>query len=397
MQTLTLTSFFPTKAEPSRGLFVLEQHLALKNLGVSSTIIKPQPWFPKALIPLIQQNPERWKLEGSSDYGLPVFMPRYPKAPGFRQIQATGLSLALRLAPFLVKHRDNIDIIHSHNILINGQAGAILSQIFNKPLVLTVHGENPALLDPKNTSLRHAARKVIAQVAHIMPVGTPLLPLLKELGADQRKITVVHNGFSTSKIARPRPRQKNWQDKFLILSASNLTKSKGVDDTLRAIRLLLDRGLTDIHFLIVGDGPYRTALEQLAVELDIQENVDFLGWKEHPEVMEYMSTCDLFCLPSWREAFGLVYLEAMAHGKPVIAVNDQGGADFVVNSQTGFLVPPKSPKAIADRIEILYKNRARAAEMGQRGKSLVVNEMTWQANAAKTKAIYEELLSDYKS
>ena len=101
-----------------------------------------------------------------------------------------------------------------------------------------------------------------------------------------------------------------------------------------------------------------------------------------------MARADLFVLPSWDEAFGLVYTEAMAQGTPVVACRGEGAADFVEDGVTGFLVPPRDPAALAQVIGRVLDDPAAAHRMGEAGRAAVTG-LTWARNAARQIEIYD--------
>ena len=108
--------------------------------------------------------------------------------------------------------------------------------------------------------------------------------------------------------------------------------------------------------------------------------------------MQYLSICDVFSLPSWEEGFGVVYLEAMAYGKPVIACKNQGISDVVTDGETGLLVEPKDINTLINAIDFLLSNPEEAQKIGEKGRKLVLENYTWEKNAQKTIKIYNEVL-----
>jgi len=172
------------------------------------------------------------------------------------------------------------------------------------------------------------------------------------------------------------------KDKKIILSVSHLIKTKGIDLNLKAISRLKEKYPT-IHYLIIGEGKARKKLEKIVKNLNLQDKVEFLGQLPHNKVMEYMSICDIFSLPSWKEGFGVVYIEAMAHKKPVIACEGEGPEDFIKDKKTGLLVKPKDVGSLAEAIDFLLSNPERAKEIGERAKKLVLENYTWERIAGR--------------
>ena len=107
--------------------------------------------------------------------------------------------------------------------------------------------------------------------------------------------------------------------------------------------------------------------------------------------MEQMSQADIFCLPSWQEGFGIVYIEAMSQGVPVIAVQGEGIEDVIVHEQNGLLVRPHDPEDVAKALESLFSNPAYASELGEAGRQAVLDGLTWERNAKMTLGLYKQL------
>jgi glycosyltransferase involved in cell wall biosynthesis len=130
------------------------------------------------------------------------------------------------------------------------------------------------------------------------------------------------------------------------------TPRKGIPYLLEVLSKIRARR-QDFHLNIVGEGPNRHEYEELTAKLGLQSMITFHG--RQPEIVSFMRECDFFVLPSLYENFGVVYIEAMACGKPVIATN-AGGPKEIVNDEVGILVPPKDVKALEKAIEYMLDN-----------------------------------------
>jgi teichuronic acid biosynthesis glycosyltransferase TuaC len=107
-----------------------------------------------------------------------------------------------------------------------------------------------------------------------------------------------------------------------------------------------------------------------------------------------MAACDIFTLPSWNEGFGIVYLEAMACGKPVIGCQGEGIEDFVEHGRTGLLAKPKDVDSLFEALEFLISRPHEAEAMGVQARKLVFENYTWAKNAEKIIKLYEEVIND---
>ncbi|MEQ1868682.1 MAG: glycosyltransferase family 4 protein [Vicinamibacterales bacterium] len=162
-----------------------------------------------------------------------------------------------------------------------------------------------------------------------------------------------------------------------ILAVGRVTPSKGFDVLVRAMHLLR-RTRPDARLVVAGDGDARPELERLVGELDLWNHVRFDGWASPESVRRGIDSATVIAVPSrWQEPFGLVALEAMQRGRPVVASNVGGLAEVVRDSDTGILVPPEDEAALAAALERVLADRALAAALGGRGLSVARVEYDW--------------------
>jgi glycosyltransferase involved in cell wall biosynthesis len=152
----------------------------------------------------------------------------------------------------------------------------------------------------------------------------------------------------------------------IVLYAGRLSPEKGVGWLLRAFPQVI-ASCPDAHLVLVGDGPQRNELMALARTLGLEGAIFFAGLQEHETVIRYMRAADLFVLPSLQEPFGIVLLEAMSCGLPVVASNVMGIPSIVEDPANGYLVPPRDAAALADRIiRFLQAPPAEGAALAER-------------------------------
>lgn len=150
---------------------------------------------------------------------------------------------------------------------------------------------------------------------------------------------------------------------------------KGHDRVIRALSQILRRYPT-ARYTIVGEGEDRERLEALAEEVGVSKSVHFAGFVEPDELGRYYQECDVFVMPSTGEGFGIVFLEAMLHGKPVVAGNRDGSREPVENGRTGWLVDPDDLDAVAGAITDLLDDPEKRTAFGCAGKDRVLREFT---------------------
>ncbi|MFQ5946012.1 MAG: glycosyltransferase, partial [Anaerolineae bacterium] len=145
-----------------------------------------------------------------------------------------------------------------------------------------------------------------------------------------------------------------------------------------------------VHWLLVGHGELRGDLEQQCRRLGLERVVHFIGWADR--IAEHLALSDLFVLPSLGEHFGRVLLEAMAMERAVVATNAGGVPEIVLDEQTGILVPPADPAAMAAAVISLVEDPARAARLGEAGRRRVESEFTLARHVDATETLYASLL-----
>jgi glycosyltransferase involved in cell wall biosynthesis len=185
-------------------------------------------------------------------------------------------------------------------------------------------------------------------------------------------------------LASPR-----FETPLRLLAVSRLAppeRRKGLDHLLRALALLAVNGV-EARLDIVGDGEDRRRLERLARELDLAPRVTFHGRVSDAELRQCYAACDVFVLPSGREGFGLVYLEAMAHARPVVAA-DAGGTPFVVRpGVSGELVPYGDPERLAQCLARLARDPEGARRLGLAGRRFLEQTFTFEHLVERTREI----------
>jgi glycosyltransferase involved in cell wall biosynthesis len=218
-------------------------------------------------------------------------------------------------------------------------------------------------------------------VSRLTLVGRPLAAYAAGLGVPSERLSVVHNGTELplrwSADQRPRDAVR------VVLSVCNLVPLKGIDLNLRAFaEIRLRSPHLAWRYRVVGDGPERSALVRLAGSLGLSDRVEFLGRLDYQATMAEMAACDIFCLPSWGDSFGVVYLEAMSRGRPVIGCLDWGAAEMVRDGIDGRLVKPKDEHSLATALGELLSDPSRCASMGEDARRRA-GEFSWDANVRR--------------
>ncbi len=273
------------------------------------------------------------------------------------------------------------DVIHAHTLGFDSEIGAWLKRKLGIPLVVTTHGSDAAI--PLEQGEGAYIQKWCSQADRIVAVSSALARKVRTCGT-QTPVDVILNGFRVANIT---PGEK---DPLAWVCVCNLLAQKQVDVTLRAFAQVHKRhpGST---LTVIGQGPERENLENLAKSLQITDAVRFLGQLPNAQVLQEMARAQFFVMPSVREGFGIVYLEAMASGCITVGTEGEGIADLIVSGENGFLVPPKQPQTIAQCILHCINGPQQAGNIAQRGREAALN-LTWMRNAQCHIALFKEII-----
>jgi len=256
-----------------------------------------------------------------------------------------------------------------------------------QPSIVSVWGTD-VLEAPELTPLhRWITRHALAHAGSITATGLRLAEATLPYTPPGKPVSVIPYGVDLDAF-RPAPREQRPHP--TIGAVSRLSPEKGFEHLLRAVAELRDAGVM-LDVVLAGDGPSRPALEQLAAELAIRGRVRFLGEVAHEEVPGVLQRLDIFAMPSTWEGFGVSAIEASAMELPVVASDVHGIPDVVVDGETGVLVRPASPPALAAAIARLAGDAELRARMGAAGRSFIERHYRWQDNAALMERLYEEM------
>lgn len=398
MKVLVLSHMYPSVLNEMNGIFVHEQVKALVAKGIEVQVVSPVIWAPFPINYLSFKWKNYSNIPKKTIYeGINIWHPRYLAFPRSWFFASSGKRMYCGMRNLVTKiyQEFQFDLIHAHVALPDGFSAIMLSKAFNKPFIVTIHGEDLQITLYKDKGCKKALYEVFKNTRRVIIVSNKLKKIAKANIGFIEKIIVIGNGVSVNNLTQDtnKIKTKNYLNQKNILSVSNLITSKGIDFNLQAVALLIDK-YPDLKYQIIGDGPEKNRLKKLAVDLGINDRVEFLGKLAHKEVIKYMAKADIFSLPSWNEGFGVVYIEAMSQGRPVIGCKGEGIEDFVEDGKTGILVKPKKVDSLVKAIDYLLGNTDKAQAIGERAQRFILKNYTWEKNAEKTIKVYKEVLKN---
>jgi len=280
----------------------------------------------------------------------------------------------------------NPDIVHTHLFAADFWGGMAAKQAGVPKIISTKHDilSEGFLRNFLGRQKRRSFDQVIAISDAIRDF------LIEKEKIDLNNVTLIHNGVDVNKfyIESPNLFQK---DPLIIGCVGRLSKEKGQKHLIRACRFLKN---WEWRLLLVGDGPMRKELEQLALFLGIEDKVQFVGQVE--SVTEYLEKMDVFVLPSVSEGLGLAVLEAALAGRFVIATEVGGVPEIVKNKETGLLFRPKNIEALVSHLNWVDSHHEEARKMAKRLQKEVLEKFDINKVVKKYESVYEEIIKDKK-
>jgi len=216
-------------------------------------------------------------------------------------------------------------------------------------------------------------------------------------GTVNDKIHVIPMGVDVGKfnINKRNSLKNDFNSERCILTAARLIPIKGINYLIQSMMLIL-QSFPKAKLVICGDGPEKESLQKLAEELGISEHVCFKGYIPHDEMVQYYMSADVFVLPSveiggYKEGLGVVLIEAMACGTPVIGTNVGGITDIITDDYNGLLVAERSPEDIAKKVIKILTDKDYAEQLRQNALTTVCSNYSWSSIAEEFNQIYSQL------
>ena len=346
-------------------------------------------------------------VEASIASPTPSALKDHADAAGIRHvaIQKNGLvdRAAVAALSAMLKSGE-IDVVHAHNgrtmlssalaVTVARKGTAVATQHFLEPDHATKKG-------PKAAMFALAHHWVSARLSRYIAISEAVREsMLHRNEAPANKITVVPNGMHPIDRAKLAPSSDLRQllgvpdDEVMILCAARLEREKDVTSLITAMQSAV-RTMPRVRCLIAGQGSLQSALQAQIDTLGLAGNVALLGFRK--DILSLINACDLFILPSLAEPFGLVLLEAMALGKPVIATDAGGPREIVVNGSSGILTPPSDPSSLASAIVTICSESGELQRMGKNGFDRFTEMFTAERMSRSMIIVYHDAVGGSRS
>lgn len=345
MHIMFIPSWYSNVRNKVHGSFFKEQALELQKAGVKVTVAYNEVWPLTMLGKIHEEKGLKYNVEdGLNTYRYKNYN-YIPKNPLMFKVFNKRME---KLYKEIVKKEGAIDIIHAQSSLWGGISAAYIAEKYNIPLVITEHSSVERGPYVKKSYIPFICDSY-KKAQKVITVGNGLKNEIESLSGRQ-DIEVIGNLVDLSKFTIKK-RIKN--EKFIFFSLAFLEGEKGFDTLIKSFaKKFKDK---EAVLYIGGDGSQRSWLEALTVENGVKDQIIFLGALSRDDVSKWMNKCDCFVLPSRYETFGVVYIEALASGRPVIGALN-GGAEDIINNLNGYLIPIDDIDILAEKMIEVYDN-----------------------------------------
>lgn len=381
MNILIVPSWYEARAGAQLGSFFREQALALKNAGCNVVVLDATLQSMKNL-----KEKKLFSIQKKNDEGLVTYSYLMPSF-GLMRMPKIGAKIYAhnlkKLFRSIIKDGHKVDVIHAHSFYSAGVAATRLGKKYGIPVVVTEHSSDiiSRKLDVQKTDL---LKETVENSEKFICVGNGLKNAVIEYIQTEKDITVIPN--IVDKIFNYK--EEKTSDIFHFVSIGNLIQRKRFDLTIHAFaRIFKDNH--KVMLTIIGDGPLKDELKTLAKERGVENQVIFTGRMDRNNVAQELQRANAFVLASDYETFGVVYIEAMACGTPVIGTRN-GGADDIINDTCGILVDTDDVLQLANAMKQIYSTYNNYDK--KHIASQCVSQYGEEAITTQLKAVYNDIL-----
>ena len=349
LRVLVLSRNYPNNVMELLGLWVRSSTRQVATF-CDVKVVSPVPYCPP--LPGMPDNYSRFRRieRRSQDGAIESLHPRFLLGPGYTTHTIEWLSYLASVRPTVDRLRREFpfDLIHAHFTYPDGVVAVHLGRRYGVPVVITEQNPWGPWMD-KYASVRRRAIQASKQSACHIAISELVRRTIRQYAGTTENVTVIPDGVDGSLFTLPSSGLPRERDQILFAGA--IRPVKGVDVLLQAMRHFADQNRR-ATLVLVGEAFYtaykqeEVRLKQLTRDLGLADRVTFAGKQPLPELVRLMQHSAVLVLPSRYESLGMVLIEALACGTPVVATRC-GGPEEIVNDRVGVLVPPEDPEALA--------------------------------------------------
>ena len=393
MRVAVVAEYYPRSSDPAWGIWAHRQAAGVRERGVDLRVVSLDRPLPSRedvralpnLGPLANWAQTFVHPEGPTVIdGVPVSYARFFSPP--RPLSyATWGRWAARSVRRALDRQWQPDLVHAHYAVPAGDA--VLRWIrrgHDVPLVVSVHGGDLSYTAARSARGRAVVARVLEAADAVIANSEVTKRGIEELTGPLPRLWVIHPGAETA----PAPTERH-RDTTLV-TVAHLEPHKNQANVIRALAALAGRH-RGLRYELIGKGPDRHALEQLARSLGVGDRVVFLGGMPQEAALAELARCHVHVMPSVHDAFGVAHVEAMAAGLPAIGGEGTGAEDIAAAGEGMVLVPSGDVSALARAIEALVSDPAERERRGEAARRTAAEHFSWSRNVDETLSLYREL------
>ena len=343
---LIITNSYPNEDNTHYGgIFVKEQVKYLKEYFKEVYVISPQPMG-------VNRTLQDYEYEN-----VKVFFPRFFHMPVNYFRRRLGDNFFKATLNVIKREKLEFDLVHAHFTWPSGYAAIRVAKKFDIPVVVTLH-ENREWFLREYTSKDEKIHKTWENANVLIRVNKKDVSLLKKFN---HNVYAIPNGFNPQRL--PFIDRNAARDVLgiphevrVLFSLGNLIERKGFQYLINAMKDVINQR-NDVICFIGGGGPLKNKLEKIINKAGLVEHVKLIGKVPDDKLKYWMNAADLFVFPSLSESFGIVVLEALAVGTPVVATTNGGSEEIIISEEYGMLCLPKDPECLAEKILIALEKK----------------------------------------
>lgn len=358
MNVFVIPSWFP----PNGGSFFVEQTKVLSNTA-KQTVLYIEPVYLKNLLKNISLIKKLAGVKTEEIEGVTVLRKYYLYVPKLTAFNFFMLSfLYIKLYKTASKKYGTPDLLHVHSSIWGGLFASEIKKKYSIPYIITEHRSR--FVDNRFASnqfketmkFKKYLRKAFLNASMIITVSDSLQKNIKKVLEEKYVPMKTIPNICDEELFCYNKERKKERENFVFITVAALTWLKGTHILIEAFAELFKTD-KNIELQIVGDGPERSKLEKLATDLGVNKKVRFLGQQNRVSVAEYMKSADVFVLPTKYEAFGIVYIEALFSGLPIIGTRGSGGPENIIeNNKNGYIIDIDDLDGLRDAMEKSIRN-----------------------------------------
>jgi teichuronic acid biosynthesis glycosyltransferase TuaC len=399
LRVAVVAEYYPRPSDPALGVWAHRQAMAVQEHGVEVRVLALERPLPP--LGVVRQGPAalrewlrsaRTVPRATELDGIPIRFVRFVSPPRPLAYETWGRWAAPVLGRALDDMRREwpFDLVHAHYAVPAGNAvvrwmdrrGAL-------PLAVSVHGGDLSFRARRPDAWTNVVNSTLRSADVVIANSEVTRRGIEDLAGPLPWVQTIHLG------ADPRPSPPSRRAEPTLVTVGHLVPHKNQSLVIRALATLRDRH-PGLRYVVIGRGPERVPLEQLAARLGVANRVEILGPLPHDRALAEMGRCHVHVMPSSHEPFGVAHIEAMAAGLVAIGGAGTGAKDISDAGEGILLVPPGDDTALAREIDRLIGDAAERERLAQAARATVSEHFTWQRNGEQTAALYGELAKQHR-